>query len=66
MFRIKAQHHPCDFAPVSTLRVRVEQPQIRDTARRLGLVSKGNWRTIEPSSDWTSKDPSCSMIFIGA
>jgi hypothetical protein len=26
-----------------------------DTARRLGLVSKGNCRTVEPSSDWISK-----------
>jgi hypothetical protein len=30
MFRIKMQHYSCDFAPVSTLRIRVEQAQIRD------------------------------------
>ena len=30
MLRIKMQHHSCDFAPVSTLRIRVEQPKIRD------------------------------------
>jgi hypothetical protein len=30
MTRIKTQHYPCDFAPVSTLRIRVEQAQIRD------------------------------------
>jgi hypothetical protein len=30
MFRIKMQHHSCDVAPVSTVRIRVEQAQIRD------------------------------------
>jgi hypothetical protein len=30
------------------------------------LSSKGNCRTIDPSSDWTSKDAGCSMILIGA
>src|SRR5713101_6591441 len=30
MFRIKMQHDACDFAPVSTFRIRVEQAQIRD------------------------------------
>src|SRR6266566_2299609 len=30
IFRINVQHYSCDFAPVSTLRVRVEQAQIRD------------------------------------
>src|SRR5216683_1708194 len=30
MFRVKMQHYSRDFAPVSTLRVRVEQAQIRD------------------------------------
>ena len=30
MLRIKMQHHSCDFAPVSTFRIRVEQAQIRD------------------------------------
>jgi hypothetical protein len=29
MFRIKMQHDSRDFAPVSTLRIRVEQAQIR-------------------------------------
>jgi hypothetical protein len=29
-FRIKMQHRSCDFAPVSTFRIRVEQAQIRD------------------------------------
>ena len=29
-FRIKMQHYSCDFALVSTLRIRVEQAQIRD------------------------------------
>jgi hypothetical protein len=28
--RIKMQHHSCDFAPISTFRIRVEQAQIRD------------------------------------
>jgi len=36
------------------------------TARRLELLSKGNCRTIAPSSDWTSKDAARSMIFMGA
>ena len=30
MFGIKMQNHSCDFTPVSTLRIRVEQAQIRD------------------------------------
>ncbi len=30
MFGIKMQHYSCDFAPVSTNRIRVEQAQIRD------------------------------------
>jgi hypothetical protein len=30
MLRIKMQHYSCDFAPVSTFRIRVEQAQIRD------------------------------------
>ena len=30
MLRIKMQHYSCDFAPVRTLRIRVEQAQIRD------------------------------------
>ena len=30
MFRIKMQHYSRDFAPVSALRVRVEQAEIRD------------------------------------
>jgi hypothetical protein len=30
MFRIKMQHHPCDFTPVSTFHIRIEQAQIRD------------------------------------
>jgi len=29
MFRIKMQHDSCDFAPVRTFRMRVEQAQIR-------------------------------------
>ena len=30
MFRINVQHYSCDFAPISTFRIRVEQAQIRD------------------------------------
>ncbi len=30
MLRVKMQHYSCDFAPVSTYRIRVEQAQIRD------------------------------------
>ena len=30
MLRIKMQHYSCDFAPVSTFRIRVEQAQIPD------------------------------------
>jgi len=30
MFRLKMQHHPCDFTPVSTFHIRIEQAQIRD------------------------------------
>ena len=30
MLGIKTQHHSCDFAPISTFRIRVEQAQIRD------------------------------------
>jgi len=33
MFGIKMQHYSCDFAPVGTLRIRVEQAQIRDDVR---------------------------------
>ena len=28
MLRIKMHHYSCDFAPISTLRIRVEQAQI--------------------------------------
>jgi hypothetical protein len=28
LFRIKMQHHSCDFAPVSTFRIRVEQEDL--------------------------------------
>jgi hypothetical protein len=28
------------------------------------LSSKGNCRTIDPSSGWTSKDARCSIIFM--
>ena len=34
------QHYSCDFAPVGTLRVRVEQAQIRDDVR---LVVNGQY-----------------------
>src|SRR5258705_1351514 len=30
MLRVKMQHYSCDFAPVTTYRIRVEQAQIRD------------------------------------
>jgi hypothetical protein len=30
LFRIKMQHYSCDFAPISTLCIRVEKAQIRD------------------------------------
>jgi len=30
LFGIEMQHDPCDFAPVRTFRIRVEQAQIRD------------------------------------
>jgi len=30
MFRVKMQHYSCDFTPVSTFHIRVEQAQIRD------------------------------------
>jgi hypothetical protein len=30
IFRIKMQHHPCDFMPVSTFHIRIEQAQMRD------------------------------------
>ena len=30
VFRVKMQHYSRDFAPVSSLRIRVEQAQIRD------------------------------------
>ena len=30
MFRVKMQHDPRDFTPVSTVRIRVKQAQIRD------------------------------------
>jgi hypothetical protein len=37
MFRIKMQHYSRDFAPVSTLRIRVEQeqcdPEVRNPRR---------------------------------
>ncbi|KRR11426.1 hypothetical protein CQ12_40325 [Bradyrhizobium jicamae] len=30
MFRIEMQHHPCDFAPVRTFRMCIQQAQIRN------------------------------------
>jgi len=30
LFRIKMQHHSCDFAPISTFRLRDKQAQICD------------------------------------
>jgi hypothetical protein len=39
---------------------------IPDIERRLALSSKGNCRTIDPSSDWTSKGALCSNIFMPA
>jgi hypothetical protein len=30
MFRIKMQHYSCDFAPIGTFCIRVEQTQISD------------------------------------
>ncbi len=30
VLRMKTQHYSCDFAPVSSFRIRVEQAQIRD------------------------------------
>jgi hypothetical protein len=30
MFRIKMQHRSCDYAPVRTFRMRIEQAQVRD------------------------------------
>jgi hypothetical protein len=41
MFRIKMQHYSCDFARVSTFRIRVEQAQIRDEVL---LVVNGQYR----------------------
>jgi hypothetical protein len=38
LFRIKMQHHSCDFAPISTFRIRVEQAQIR---HEVSLVLSG-------------------------
>src|SRR5450432_1579972 len=47
MFRIKMQHYSCDFAPVSTLRIRVEQAQIRDDVFLIVNGQRGiRWRGI--------------------
>jgi hypothetical protein len=40
LFRIKMQHHSCDFAPISTFRIRVEQAQMRDEVL---LVVRGQY-----------------------
>jgi hypothetical protein len=56
MFRIKMQHHSCDFAPVRTFRICVEQAQIRDEVllvvrgqhgiggRNIGDIGIKRWR----------------------
>src|SRR5215216_4300250 len=41
VLRIKMQHYSCDFAPVGTFRIRVEQAQIRDDVL---LVVDGQYR----------------------
>src|ERR1700682_5694646 len=46
LFRINMQHYSCNLAPVSTLRVRVEQAQIRDDVllvvnRQYGIGGRG-------------------------
>jgi hypothetical protein len=40
MFRIKMQHHSCDFAPVGAVHIRVEQAHIRD---EMLLVTSGQY-----------------------
>jgi hypothetical protein len=39
--RIKLEHYPCDFAPVGSFRIRVEQAEIRDDVL---LVVDGQYR----------------------
>src|SRR5712675_2575681 len=46
MFRIKMKHYSCDFVPVGTFRIRVEQAQIRDevllvVSCQYGIVGRG-------------------------
>jgi hypothetical protein len=50
MFRINVQHYSCDFAPISTFRIRVGQAQIRDEVL---LVVNGQ-RGIEGAISATS------------
>jgi hypothetical protein len=42
MFRIKMKYHSCDFAPVRTFRIRVEQAQISDEVL---LIVRGQYGT---------------------
>src|SRR5216683_6378108 len=47
MFRIKVQHYPCDFAPVSTFHISVEQAQICDDVFLVVNGQRGiRWRGI--------------------
>jgi hypothetical protein len=41
MFGIKLQHNPRDFTPVSTLRICVEQAQIRDDMLLVVIGGRG-------------------------
>src|SRR5882724_10199410 len=44
LFRINMQHHSCDFAPISTFRICVEQAQIRDDVLLVINGQYGNGR----------------------
>jgi len=60
MFGIKVQHYSCDFAPVSTLCVRVEQAQIRDDVLLAVLEIEG--RPIAILGEYHSR-PKARRIF---
>jgi hypothetical protein len=49
LFRVKMEHYPCDFPPVSSFRIRVEQAQIRD-ARCSEMICVCKQESFEPIS----------------
>jgi hypothetical protein len=70
MFRIEKQHYSCNFAPVSTFRIRAEQAQIRDevllvVARYPRLAMKPNDRRGEIAGGMIALLPGCACAAAG-